>query len=118
MAKISIIIGLIWLLSLLSPAFSVISVAASPDEVKWSAVNIPAEGTTGNWVLADGSDVRHLSLAIDSTLYGYANPTGTSYTLFKSTDGGYGWSYTGKVEDNIVDIATAPDNAEVFYYSC
>ena len=28
--------------------------AATPDEVKWSKVNIPTEGDTGNWVLANG----------------------------------------------------------------
>ena len=60
---------------------------ATPDEVKWSKVNIPTEGKLGDWVLANGSDVQHLTMAIDDSLYGYADPSGTSYTLFKSTDG-------------------------------
>jgi len=101
-----------WLgLTTLTPA------VAAPDEVEWSRVNIPAEGRGSDWVLADGSDIQHLTMAIDGTLYGYVNPSGTSYTLFKSTDGGYSWSYTGKVEDTIVDIATAPDDADTVYYA-
>ena len=91
--------------------------AANPDEIKWSRVNIPTEGTAGNWVLASGSDVQHLTMAIDGTLYCYASPSGTSYTLFKSTDGGYSWSYTGRVKDSIVALATAPDDASVIYYA-
>ena len=90
---------------------------ATLDEVEWSTVKIPTEGVPGDWVLASGSDVRHLKTAIDGTLYCSANPTGTSYTLFKSTDGGYSWSYTGKVEDTIVDITTAPDDAGTVYYA-
>lgn len=49
---------------------------ANPDELKWSRVNIPAEGTAGNWVLASGSDVQHLTMATDGTLYCYASPSG------------------------------------------
>ena len=92
-------------------------VVAAPDEVKWSRVNIPTEGRGGDWVLADGSDIQHPTIAIDGTLYGFATPSGTSYTLFKSTDGGYSWSYTGKVEDTIVALATAPDDADTLYYA-
>ncbi|MBI2980001.1 MAG: hypothetical protein HYY41_04135 [Chloroflexi bacterium] len=91
--------------------------AATPDEVKWSRVNIPAEGEPGNWLLASGSDVQHLTMTADGTLYAYANPTGTSYTLFKSTDAGHSWAATGKVTDAIVDIATAPGDASVIYYA-
>ena len=87
------------------------------EEVKWSAVDIPAEGRTGNWVLAPGSDVQHLTMARDGTLYCYARPSGTNYTLFKSGDGGYTWSYTGKVVENILAVATAPDDANVIYYA-
>ena len=68
-------------------------------------------------MLADGSDVQHLTMAIDGTLYGYATPSGTSYTLFKSTDGGYNWSYIGEVNDNIIGIATAPDDANIIGYA-
>ncbi len=90
---------------------------ATLEEVKWCRVNLPTEGETGNWVLANGANVRHLKTASDGTLYCYANPSSTSYTLFKSTDSGYSWSYTGKVEDAIVDIATAPDEASTVYYA-
>jgi len=62
--------------------------ATASDEVRWSRVNLPTEGRLGDWMLADGSDVEHLTTAIDGTLYCYADPTGTSRTLFKSTDGG------------------------------
>jgi len=56
-------------------------------------------------------------VAIDGSLYCYANPSGTGYTLFKSTDGGYSWSYTGKVKDTIVALAAAPDDASTIYYT-
>jgi len=88
---------------------------ASPGEVKWSRVNIPTEGRAGNWVLADGSDIQHLTMAVDSTLYAYGK--GLTYTLYKSTDGGYSWSYIGDVQDSIVDIATAPNDANAIYYA-
>ena len=106
MAKVTFIaLGLILLLSLLfipvSPA-----IAIPNSEVRWSRVDIPTEGKVGNWVLADGSDVQHLAMAIDGTLYAYGK--GLTYTLLKSTDGGYSWSYTGMVRDSIVDIATGP----------
>ncbi|MFC1978110.1 WD40/YVTN/BNR-like repeat-containing protein, partial [Chloroflexota bacterium] len=80
-------------------------------------VNIPTEGETGNWVLASGTNVRHLAMAVDGTLYSYANPSGTNYTLFKSTDAGYRWSHTGKIKDSIVALATAPDDANIVYYA-
>jgi hypothetical protein len=92
-------------------------VHAAPDEVRWSKVNIPAQGATGKWVLASGSDVRYLTLAIDGTLYGYATPSETSDTLFKSKDGGYSWSPTGNVQDAVVGIVTAPDDASLVYYA-
>ncbi len=114
MAKIKLAIWLILLLSLLSYSTSA---TANSSTVKWLCVNIPTEGESGNWVLASGSDVQYLRRAIDGTLYCYAKPSGTSYTLFRSTDGGYSWSYTGKVKDAIVDIATAPDNASLVYYA-
>jgi len=87
----------------------------SADEARWSRVNIPTEGKVGNWVLADGSDIKHLTMASDGTLYAYAQ--GLTYTLYKSTDDGYSWSYTGKVQDSIVDIAISPNDTGLVYYA-
>ena len=67
--KLGIIsLGLILLSSLSLPVFTRTVVAAS-DELRWSRANIPADGSTGNWVLADTSDVQHLTMAVDGTLY-------------------------------------------------
>ena len=109
-------LGVLLLLSLLNPNTPG-GVTASSNLARWSNVNIPTEGKAGNWVLADGSDLQHLTMAADGALYCYATPSGTSYTLFKSADGGYTWSYTGKVQDSIVDIATAPGDANIVYYA-
>jgi len=110
-------IGPILLLSLVGLMTYATPVFSSPDEAKWSRVNIPTEGSAGNWMLASGSDVKHLAMTASDTLYGYANPSGTSYTLFKSTDGGYSWSYTGDVKDEIVDIVADPNDDSTVYYA-
>lgn len=68
-------------------------------------------------MLASGSNLRHLVMAGDGTLYVYANPSGSSYTLFKSSDDGKGWSPTGGVRDAIVDTAVAPGNPNMVYYA-
>ena len=108
-----IAIGLILLLSLsLSPSSLL---AASSDEVKWLRVPIPTEGEAGNWQLADGSNIQHLTMAADGTLFAYAE--GLTYTLFKSTDGGNSWWHTGNVQDNIVGIATSPADTSFIYYA-
>jgi len=60
--------------------------AASADEVKWSRVNTPTEGSAGNWVLASNSNVQHLTMSANGTLYVYLE--GLTYTLYQSTDGG------------------------------
>jgi len=117
-AKIFIVALALTLLLGLSGTISVPEPAtATPDEVKWSRVNIPIDGEAGNWVLAGGSNIQHLTMAIDGTLYCYVNPSGTSYTLFKSIDTGSSWSPTGKVTDTIADITTAPDDANILYYT-
>jgi len=108
-----IAIGLILLLSLsLSPSSPS---AASSDKVKWLRVPIPTEGEAGNWQLADGSNIQHLTMAADGTLYAYAE--GLTYTLFKSTDGGNSWWHTGNVQDGIAGIATSPADASFIYYA-
>jgi hypothetical protein len=111
------VLTLTLLFSLIAAISPRLSVTATPDEVKWSNVNIPTEGIAGKWVLASDSDVQHPTLAIDGTIYGYATPSGTSNTLFKSKDGGYSWSYAGNVQDAVVDIAAAPDDAGIVYYA-
>jgi hypothetical protein len=107
MAKLAFTLGLLFLLGFTSPVF------ADLDTVKWSRVNIPTQGKSGGWVLAFGSDVQHLTMASDGTLYAYGK--GLTYTLYQSTDNGYSWSAIGKVKDAIVDIAIAPD--KVVYYA-
>jgi hypothetical protein len=92
-------------------------VSAAPDEARWSSVDIPGEGEAGNWVLAEGSDVRHLAIADDGTLYCYASPSGTDRTLFKSTDNGNSWSYTGGVTEIILGIAAVPGATGTVYYA-
>ena len=91
--------------------------ANTPPPAAWTAVNIPAEGEAGNWILAKGSDVRRLVSSINGTLYCYANPTGTTQTLFKSDDGGHTWQTTGRVTGLITDIAADPFDASTIYYS-
>jgi hypothetical protein len=91
--------------------------SAGAEELKWSRVNLPADGQSGQWVLADGSDISCLTPASDGTLYCHANPSGTTYRLFKSADNGVNWSHTGKVEDTIVDIAVVPGQPNLVYYA-
>ncbi|MCK4274342.1 MAG: hypothetical protein KAW90_05570, partial [Dehalococcoidales bacterium] len=88
---------------------------ASSEAVRWTRVSIPTEGEAGNWVLATGSDVRHLTMAPDGTLY--ACGQGLTYTLYKSTDGGLSWVHIGSVQDTIVDIAVSPHDASIIYYA-
>jgi len=92
--------------------------ACAADTLQWTAVNIPVEGSTGGlWKLANGSDIRYLTMANDGTLYCYANPAGTTHTLFKSTDGGRSWTTPGKVTDVIIDIAALPQDGATIYYA-
>ncbi len=107
--------ALILLASLSTVSIPTRLLAASSNEVRWSQVNIPTEGVAGNWVLADGSDIQHLTMALDGTLYAYGK--GLTYTLYKSTDGGSSWSNIGKVKDSITSIATSPDDGSTVYYA-
>ena len=116
MAKKRYLLALILLLSLLG-SITATATTATQEMSEWFTVHTPTDGKSGNWVLAAGSDIQHLVMAIDGTIYAGANPSGTSYTLFQSTDGGFSWEDTGKVKDDIVDIATSPDDADTIYYS-
>ncbi|MBA7477112.1 hypothetical protein ES707_12510 [subsurface metagenome] len=113
MATIRFAVRLLLLLSLLGSVSPLTPAVADPDEIMWSRVNIPTEGKTGNWVLANGSDVAHLTMAIDGTLYAYVK--GLTYTLYKSTNEGRNWSYSGGVTDAIVDIACSSLDANIIY---
>ncbi|GAF85551.1 unnamed protein product, partial [marine sediment metagenome] len=116
MAKKKHLLALILLLSLLGSTTAT-ATTATQEMAEWFTVNTPTDGKSGNWALAAGSDIQHLVMAIDGIIYAGANPSGTSYTLFKSTDDGFSWEYTGKVKDDIVDIATSPDDADTIYYA-
>jgi len=94
------------------PSFSA---TATSGAARWTRVNIPAEGDAGKWVLADGSDIRCVTMSGDGTLY--AHVSGLTYTLYRSTDSGYGWEHIGNVEDDIVDIAVSPRDAATVYYA-
>ena len=113
MAKRGFTIRIIVLLSLLGPV-SVTPVVAATEEVIWYQESIPVEGEAGGWLLAEGSDVRHLAATAEGTLF--ACVEGLAYTLYKSTDG-YSWSQIGNVTDTIVDIATDAVDASVIYYA-
>lgn len=91
------------------------ALAATPTALKWTGVNIPADGTAGGWVLASGSDIHHLAAASDGTLYAYV--AGLTYTLYKSTDSGIRWSYIGDVQDVLKDIAVSPADPATVYYA-
>ena len=90
---------------------------AIAEKVKWTRVNIPAEGEVGGWVLAEDSNVKHLTTAADGTLYVYANPSGTNYTLFRSANAGHSWTYCGGVSDSIIDIAVTYGDSNIIYYA-
>ena len=112
--------SLLFILALLAAIIPFYHPAAAADAAQWTAVNIPAEGTTGSgntWTLANGSDIHHLMMAGDGTLYCYANPAGTTYTLFKSMNNGRSWATTGKVTDIIIDIAVLPQDSTNIYYA-
>jgi photosystem II stability/assembly factor-like uncharacterized protein len=89
--------------------------ASSQEPLRWNNVHIPGANEAGNQVLAAGSDVTHLALASDGTLY--AAVQGLSNSLFRSTDGGLTWAAAGNVHDNIVDIAISPRDVKRIYYA-
>ena len=112
MAKIRLVLLFIVISSLILLSHPL---EASHEVVKWFRLNIPSQGKAGGWVLASGSDVKHLALAIDGTLYAYVE--GLPSTLYKSADGGSSWSPVGGVDDVIVAIATSPADPNVIYYA-
>ncbi len=113
MAKVRFAVGLFLLLSLLAAISPLTPLTAGPDEVSWFKADIPAAGNAGNWVLADGSDIQQLTMAIDGTLY--ANVNGLSYALYRSTDQGSSWSYSNQITEAIVAIACSSLDADTIY---
>jgi photosystem II stability/assembly factor-like uncharacterized protein len=89
--------------------------AADSESVRWTKVGIPAEGEAGKWVLASGSDIKHLAISSDGTLYAGVN--GLTYTLYRSEDGGYSWEHIGNVQDTITGIAISPHDPDTIYYA-
>jgi photosystem II stability/assembly factor-like uncharacterized protein len=104
------------LLTLLASILPFSSPVTAIDAARWTPVTLPARGQAGKWVLADASDIRHLTAAADGTLYCYADPTGANSTLFKSKDSGRTWAPVGKVIDVIIDITVlTADSTNVYY---
>ncbi len=89
--------------------------SAASEAARWTKVNIPTEGDAGNWVLAPGSDILHLTASGDGTLYAYVK--GPTYTLYRSADSGYSWEHIGNVRDVIIDIAIYPQDPSTIYYA-
>ncbi|MDD5127604.1 MAG: hypothetical protein PHR43_05890 [Dehalococcoidales bacterium] len=100
---------------LIALAFPPSSASAEVEGNKWLRVNIPAEGPGGNWMLAGGSDVQHLTIGADGALYAYGK--GLANTLYKSTDGGKSWASIGNVTHNIAAIAASPADAGFICYA-
>jgi len=117
MKKTARAIRVMLFLPLIAAIFSVSRPVSAADTAQWSPVNIPTEGVAGKWTLAAGSDIRCLTMGNDGTLYCYATPSGTTYTLFKSMDAGRSWTTTGKVSDTIIDIAISPQDSSSVYYT-
>ena len=117
MAKARLAFRPILLLILLVTVLILPSEPLLADELRWSRVNTPADGEPGRWALASGSDLRCLTQASDGTLYCYANPASTEYRLFKSADKGKTWSPTGRVMENLTDIAVVAGKASSIYYA-
>ena len=107
-------VGLISLLCL-SITVPLHSAAATSAADRWTKVNIPTEGEAGQWVLAAGSDIQHLTADSNGTLYAYVK--GPTYTLYRSADGGYRWEHLGNVGDAITDIAICPQDTRAIYYA-
>ncbi|MFC2007762.1 hypothetical protein ACFLVB_04120, partial [Chloroflexota bacterium] len=114
-SRIRVVTGITTFILLSSLLFIPTNPGTAADEVKWSRVTVPTEGKAGNWLLADGSDIQHLTMAADGTLY--ACVTGLTYTLYSSTNDGYSWSQVGNVQDNIVGITTSPADPNIIYYA-
>jgi photosystem II stability/assembly factor-like uncharacterized protein len=110
--------------------FSAVPAAAKTyDTNEWEKWETPEEGSGGDYILYDGSDVTAIGITIDGTLYaGVAydeNDDGDmldaddEYQIFKSTDDGASWDMLDDYEadEEIVDIAASPVDEEVVYFA-
>ncbi|MCX7911690.1 MAG: hypothetical protein N2506_01810 [Dehalococcoidales bacterium] len=89
--------------------------AVADGTLEWTAVNIPAEGEDGNWVLSAGADISSLVVAGDGTLY--AVVSGAAYSLFRSRDGGLSWEHPGDVQSAVTALAVSHTAAGNIYYA-
>ncbi len=96
---------------------STVPAFAEVPPVKWTEVPLPGIGDAGGWVLAPGTDLYHLTVAIDGTLYTAVEPPAEGTRLFKSTDNGTAWVRLRTVDEVVTDIAIAPDDARLVYYT-
>lgn len=108
LAAFGLLTGIILCISL---AGNVISAGT----MTWTRASIPAQGEPGHWVLANGSDLHHLTEAADGTIYAYG--AGLAVTLYRSDDHGAGWTAVGNVDDSMVAIAVSPQDPAVIYYA-
>jgi hypothetical protein len=120
---VGVTLSLMLAFSLIGALMPVSQGKAYNDPNVWEEFKVPKKATSGKWALAPGAadiDIGPIARAIDGTLFCYVGPSGslddTDYTLFKSTDDGKSWAYTGKVTKTIVAIACSPLDADVVYY--
>ena len=83
----------------------------------WSPVNIPQEGSAGNWQLAAGSDIKRVAVAKDGTLFATVNTTATNSTIFKSLDNGITWNSVGNVSSLVTGLAISGGDPSRVYYA-
>ncbi len=111
---IFIIIVLIFILPLL-PYMA--KCEASEASCTWNRVNIPRQGDTGGWVLAKDTDITDIILTDNHVIYCSVNGSGAPSSLFKSTDNGSTWRYTGAVTDTITDLSSPPGKPDTLIYT-
>ncbi len=110
---VSVFLCLIFFIPILfSPVDDVFAGAA-----RWSNEILPADGQMGMWQLAAGSDVQHLTVSPDGTLFCHAVPELTGLTLFRSGNNGTTWTPCGNVTDIIVDIAVSDNDPKIVIYA-
>ncbi|HEY78169.1 MAG TPA: hypothetical protein G4O09_03555, partial [Dehalococcoidia bacterium] len=98
--------------------FSAVPAAAKTyDTNEWEKFETPKEGSGGDYILYDGSDVNAIAITIDGTVYAAVTVAGPDYELFVSNDDGASWDILDEYDggDPFVDIACSPVDEEIFY---